>query len=296
MSSNATDAAPLVRGYLLHLTHYDPVWVRNKADEEPFDPAVARAVVDALAEQGFNTLLIGVSDGVVYRSHPEWRRPYSQPMDVLRSLADHARDRGIEIIPKLNFSRSEINCHNHWMRAPGEKWHEHFDDDVAWQWAADAIDEVIDACRPERFFHVGMDEDHDRSYTQYVRATGRLRDLLAERGLRTVCWSDSAIGYPTGEIHREKSEAAEADGPRDVVRLLWNYGSVPAEQMRRIRERGFELWGAPGWQDPAQMTAFRDALLAVGGTGLVMTRWIPCVESNREHFLEIIRTLGPLYG
>ena len=296
MSQETPGTRPFVRGYLLHMTHYDPVWVRGKADEEPFDPAVARAVVDALAEQGFNTLFIGVSDGVVYRSHPEWRRSYSQPMDVLRSLADYARGHGMQVIPKLNFSRSEVNCHNHWMRAPGEMWHEHFDDDVAWQRAADAIDEVIDACQPEQFFHVGMDEDHDRSYTQYVRVTCQLHDLLAERGLRTVCWSDSALDYPSGDIYREKSEAAEADGPDDMVRLLWNYWNVPVDAMRQIRSRGLELWGAPGWKEAEQVTSFRDALLANGGTGLVMTRWIPCVESNREQFLDLVRTLGPLYG
>ena len=37
-------------GFLLHITHYDPVWVKTKDTEEPFDKTVAFAVIDAMAE------------------------------------------------------------------------------------------------------------------------------------------------------------------------------------------------------------------------------------------------------
>ena len=46
-------------------------------------------------------LLIGVSDGVRYRSHPELRRHYSQPMSVLGKLAatfcDLQEDRAVRV-------------------------------------------------------------------------------------------------------------------------------------------------------------------------------------------------------
>jgi hypothetical protein len=284
------------RGYLLHLTHYDPVWWLKKAKEKPFDFDVAMEVLDALAEQKFNMLLIGVSDGVRYRSHPELRRHYSQPMSVLRTLADQARKRGMQIVPKLNFSRSEINRHNQWMRKPGQQWYEEFEDEAFFKKGFDAIDEVIDACKPERFFHVGMDEDHDRSHVQYVHAIETLRRGLKKRGLRAVCWSDSAIDYASGQVYREKSETAEREASRHVVRLLWNYWAVPAKEMQTIRRRGFELWGAPGARTLEQTTQFRDALLGCGGKGLVMTHWTPCIKANRKALLERIKTFGPVYG
>lgn len=283
-----------VRGYLVHLTHYDPKWVQTKKTEQPFDLDVAMAIADALAEAGFNAMLVGVSDGVRYKSHPEFRRRYSVPIKRLETLCRHARSLGLEIIPKLNFSRSAINCHNDWMRAPGEAWHVHFDDEYYWKTAFEVIDEVIAACRPKRFFHVGMDEDHDRSYAQYVEAILRLRAGLKKRSLRTVCWSDSALDYPSGQIYREKTELAERKLPRDCVRLLWNYWAVPKKEMKQIAGRGYELWGAPG-KDPKQLLPFRDALLAAGGTGLVMTRWIPCRKQNRRELLDMIKTLGTYY-
>jgi hypothetical protein len=201
----------------------------------------------------------------------------------------------MDVVPKLNFSRSAINHHDDWNREPGEQWHVHFDDEYYWQRAFECIDEVIAACKPSRYFHVGMDEDHDRSYTQYVEAIRTLRAGLRQRGLRTVCWSDSALDYASGQIYREKSELAEAQLPRDCVRLLWNYWAVPAKEMKAIAGRGLELWGAPG-KDPAHLRQFRDALLAAGGKGMVMTRWIACQKRNRAELLGMIRELGPIYS
>jgi hypothetical protein len=201
----------------------------------------------------------------------------------------------MQVVPKLNFSRSEINRHNQWMRKEGQQWHEQFDDEAFFKLGFDAIDEVIEACRPEKFFHVGMDEDHDRSHKQYVKAIMTLREGLKKRKLRTVCWSDSAIDYASGQAYREKSEAAERELPRDTVRLLWNYWAVPVKEMKAIRRRGHELWGAPGARSVELTTRFRDALVACGGTGMVMTHWTPCVAANRAELLGRIREYGPIY-
>ena len=286
-----------IRGYLIHLTHYDPRWTSLKSREKSFDLQVAHDVVDALSKQGFNMLLIGVSDGVRYDSHPEFSRRYSVPKQQLVELAEHARGLGMEVVPKLNFSRSPTNCHNHWMRAPGEEWCAHFDDDYSWKTAFEVIDEVIEACKPERFFHVGMDEDHERSVRQFSRALTTLHAGLLKRGLRTVAWSDSALDYPSGEAYREKSEFAEKEGvPRDVVRILWNYWAVPEKEMEQIHRQGMELWGAPGWSDPDQAVKFRDALIRAGGNGLIMTRWIACQKRNRRIFLDLIKRFGPIYS
>jgi len=286
---------PAVRGYLLHLTHYDPGWYQRKARERSFDLDLALEIVDELAERRFNALLVGVSDGAQYASHPELAKHYSVPMSQLERLCSHARSRGLEVIPKLNFARSAINHHDEWLRAPGEEWHTHFDDDTYWKTAFEVIDELISVCKPERFFHCGMDEDHERSYSQYVAAVETLQTGIKQRGLRPVFWSDSSLDYASGDIYREKSLLAERRIAPDGIRLLWNYWAVPAAVMRKITRQGHELWGAPGWNSAEQVIAFRGALVAAGGTGLVMTRWAACRRSNRRELLEPIRRLGPLY-
>ena len=284
-----------VRGYLIHLTHYDPVWFKRKRREKPFDLEIGLEVVEALAAEGFNLLVIDIADAVKYRSHPELARRYTAPMKHLERLVSAAQRNGVEVAPKLNFSRSGYHHHNDWMLGPEEVWHEHFDDEPYWEKGFELIDELIAVCKPKRFFHVGMDEDHDRAYSQYIEAIKRLHAGLKERKLRTLIWSDTGIEYDTGLIHREKSLAAEAVIPRDIVQVLWRYDAVPSASIKRIRELGFELWGAPGSREGAGASAFRDAVLRAGGSGLLMTMWIPCRRSNRRRMLDAIHRMGPVY-
>jgi len=282
-------------GFLLHLTHYDPQWIRKKGREKPFDLDVALEIVDALAAERFTHLVIDCADGVAYRSHPELKRRYTSPMSRLRTLADRARKAGLDVVPKLNFSQSVFHQHNHWMLPPGQRWSRHFDDDVYWQTAFEVIDELTAVCRPARYVHVGMDEDHLRSYAQYVAAIKVLRKGLRARKLRTMMWNDSAIHYAPGFIHRDKALAAEAALPRDVVQVLWNYHYVPAAHARRIAAEGFELWGAPGREDPEQARGFCRAVARCGGKGLLMTRWVPCRKANRAAILRQIHDQAPVY-
>jgi hypothetical protein len=86
-----------VRAYLLHLTHYDPMWMRRKARENPFDLAIALEMVQALGEEGFNLLVIDVADAVKYKSHPELAKRYTVPMGHLQKLAGAARKAGLDL-------------------------------------------------------------------------------------------------------------------------------------------------------------------------------------------------------
>jgi len=42
------------------------------------------------------------------------------------------------------------------------------------------------------------------------------------------------------------------------------------------------------------LRGWRDALLRYGGTGILVTQWIPCRPKNRVRLLKAIRELGPL--
>src|SRR5712692_11785303 len=91
------------RGLLIHFSHYDPNWMRRKTKEERFDLRTGLKVVDAMADVGMNLLVIDIEDGVVFKNHPELRRPCSVPIAQLESLAQAARERAIGLVPKLNF-------------------------------------------------------------------------------------------------------------------------------------------------------------------------------------------------
>jgi len=257
-----------IRGFLLHITHYDPKWCRAKAEEKPFDLDMGLEIVDTMAEVGLNLLVIDCADGVAYRSHPELARHYTVPMSHLEKLAARAGENGIEVVPKLNFAQSHYHRHNDWFRP----YHDLFDNEEYWQRAFQIIDE--------------------RAQSQYNEAIRTLHAGLAERGLRTVIWNDSPR-TGKGLVTADKSRGAEGFIPKDIVQVPWNYRERQTEHIRRLCEEGFEVWGAPGWT-PELVSAWREDIVRYGGTGLLLTRWIHCQRSNRAEFMDLLQRSGPL--
>lgn len=276
-----------IRGFLLHITHYDPVWCKEKSHEKPFDLELGLELVDTMSAVGLNMLVIDCADGVRYGSHPELVRNYTVPMSHLERLVERAREKGMEVVPKLNFSQSSRYRHNDWFRPHDDL----FDNTDYWRIAFELIDELIHICQPQQFFHIGMDEDHDRAHSQYIEAIETLRGGLKERGLRTIIWNDSSYGGRT-LVHAEKCIAAEKQISKDIIQVVWDYGGVQPEIIKRLVKQGFEVWGAPGW-DAGKVSDWRKALLHYGGKGLLLTQWIPCIEANRSKLLQFIRIVGP---
>lgn len=290
-SSFAEEREVPIRGFLIHITHYDPRWCKFKSEEKPFDLEVGLEIVKEISRVGMNLLVIDCADGVEYKSHPELARKYTIPMDYVERLVNKAREEGIEVVPKLNFSQSAYHKHNHWFRPHNAL----FDNHEYWRIAFEIIDELIQICRPTRYFHIGMDEDHDRAYSQYIEAIITLHEGLKERELRPMVWNDSACKLREQQIFVEKSLAAEKKIPRDIVQIVWDYTDVQPEIIRRLSERGFEVWAAPGREDSRQVLGWKQAVLDHGGEGLLMTTWLPSNRSTLPKILHLIRRFGPIY-
>jgi hypothetical protein len=279
-----------IRAYLLHLTHYSPEWYLRKRRERPIDLKLAVEIMDAIAENGFNMLIVDCEDGLRYKSHPELKRRYSIPQGGLRRLLDYARKRGLELVPKLNFSKSMYHRHDYWLRPYSRL----LDDDQYWKVAFELIDELVGIFRPKRFFHIGMDEDDTRSHSEYIKAILMLRQGLKSRGLRAVIWNDTALGR-SRPWHTRKSLAAEKAIPKDVVQIVWDYKHVRPAALHRLISEGFETWVAPS-PNTLQVLRWERFILKYGAKGLVMTTWMPCRPRNRSRMLHLIRMVGPIYS
>ncbi|MFA6717275.1 MAG: family 20 glycosylhydrolase [Victivallales bacterium] len=285
-----------IRGFLIHMSHYDPKWCTGKEQEKPFNPDTAQKVIDALAAVNMNMLIVDCADGVKYSSHPELKRHYTVPMKTLEELVNYARARNIEIVPKLNFAQSGFHRHNHWMYPYNDYTGgmDIFESEKYWKIGFELIDELIEVCKPERFFHIGMDEDNDRSFRQFKEAIKILHDGLAARKLRSIIWRDSRQD-PRGEIFTEKHNAVEDFIPEDIIRIIWRYsGNLPEKTLVNSVQKGFDFWGAPGLETE-NILAWKQAVLRYGGKGMIMTKWVKCVKENEKEILRLILDKGKLY-
>jgi hypothetical protein len=285
-----------VRAYLIHITHYDPVWFDRKDRERPFDLNVGTDMVKALGKAGFNMLIIDLADGVEYRSLPELKRHYSVPWSVVEQLIASAREAGLEVVPKLNFSKGPEPRydHNYWFRP----YDELPDNDAYWAKAFQLIDEVIGEVKPKRYFFIGMDEDFLRTPAQYVAAVTALHDGLTKRRLRAVMWNDTAHVSAGSFGCVEKTLAAEDVAPGDIVHVLWDYTPLDPQAAGRVkdmRSKGLEVWIAPG-RSPDDVEQWKQLALQTDCSGMVMTAWSPVTERGRQRFLSAIEEVGPIYS
>jgi len=283
--------SPDVRGMLIHVSHYDPKWCLDKDREKPFEVAVALEVLDAMSDADMNLLVVDCADGVQYKSHPELKRDYSVPMRDLQKLADAAHRRDIDVVPKLNFSRSSWHQHDYWMRPHSVPWQYARNIEGYWKVAGELIAELVGVLGPKRFFHVGMDEDHHRSHAQYVDAIKMLRKIVKRHRLRTVIWNDSCHFRKSSlaQVHADKCRAAEGLLPRDIVQVLWDYSRAHPSIVKRVVDEGFEVWVAPGAR---VLAPWKRAITLGGATGVLATAWVKCDRTHRERLLELVRTVG----
>ena len=100
---------------------------------------------------------------------------------------------------------------------PHSRW---FDSDTYWEIGFELVDELISACKPERYFHIGMDEDTDRSHRRCAAAVCTLAEGVEARKLQAVMWKDIDIITPgMWEAPGEKSKAARRPRPRASCRF-----------------------------------------------------------------------------
>ena len=182
---------------------------------------VWRKVTDFIAEQGINTLLIDLGEGVRYDSHPELAVPGAWSREELVSELQRLRELGITPVPKLNFSA----CHDAWlgpyrmMRCT----------DTYYKVCHELIEEVCGLFSRPKYFHLGMDEEtweHQKNMgSAFIRGEQLwwhdlcdLKECCEKNGARAWVWSDYYWHHPDIFIKRM---------PKEVLQSNWRYECVP---------------------------------------------------------------------
>ena len=76
-----------------------------------FQDEAWQKIVDASLENDINMIVLDLGEGVQYASHPELAKPGAWSTDRVRAEVKALREKGITLIPKLNFSAT----HHLWL-------------------------------------------------------------------------------------------------------------------------------------------------------------------------------------
>lgn len=229
----------MIKAMLLHLG--SNMW-EQKGKQVPTDPEagiyseklrfdyhVWEKLTQALVDNGFNTLLIDLAEGVKYNSHPELAVEGSWSVSQLKDELARLRKMGLNPIPKLNFSCA----HSAWL----QNYAYMVGTPKYYEVCRDLIEEVIDIFDTPDFFHLGLEEeDYESQKSQpvaIVRAPYKkcedakfLFDTVRKKGVRPWMWAD----VNTVKSYGGKDAFINAVG-KDVLLSNWEYGRpnrVPA--------------------------------------------------------------------
>lgn len=280
--------------------------VENGTDLEVWDK-----MIDFIAERQYNMVVIDVGDAVKYESHPEISAPDAWDKDFLKEKLDEIRAKGIEPIPKLNFSTG----HCVWLK----EYRLMISTPTYYKVCADLIAEVAELFGYPRLFHLGMDEESVAHQTHQGVAIVRQGEqwwhdvffLFREcekHGARPWVWSDYYWSHPKLFVQNM---------PKSVLQSNWYYHSLcsPKDDKQRLYVQtyvdfdnmGYEqvptasTWAIPGGRNEYETVGWcRDNLSPERLAGFMTVPWVwtqPLYEfylKNDAHlFFEARKALYP---
>ncbi len=257
--------------------------------------ATLRRYLDQAARYKINAVLFELEDKFAYPSHPVIGAPGAFTTRELQDLADYALERHIQIIPDVQSPAHMCYVLKHeqfaGLRCDGSNYQACMDDPAARQLLFAMYDDVCDATRGSKFFHVSTDEVYyagicekyrrpynpeNRSLTlvEYIRAA---HERLTARQREMLIW----LEYPLLPEHIRLL-------PADVINGVASRDPVQKREEEQRGIRRFVYW-------PAQ------------GSELLFPRYFPFETADgkpdagrlagaRETFFDPVLTEGPVLG
>ncbi len=266
--------------------------------------AYFRRYFQILARARFNLVVWEISGSVRFPGMPwAWRERGSFAPQTVRGMLDYARRLGLEMVPELEC----LGHANEWLAGDPGDYTRHpwlkkcFEDPgrrtdlcVSNPKTAEVVCAAMDAISAlfdhPRFFHVGLDEswrfatcpvcskrDPARLLSGWLKM---LHDHLKQRGMTMMMWHDMLLSkkrFKGAVANGNRTEAALAGLPRDIVICNWQYQPGPAFPVSRyFRKQGFPVLICP-WYRPEDVFDCAQAAQRLH-CGLLSTNWNAFIE------------------
>jgi len=272
-------------GLLVHLSMniHDIEYPKLEFDEGMWD-----WILEEAPKVGINHILLDVADGIQFHSHPEISISDAWSHRRVHQELARCREKGITVIPKLNFSA----LHCKWLK----QYARMISTDIYYRVAADLIREVYEVFEKPAYIHLGMDEEdinmmRDREYAVcrhgelYWHDLRYLVDCVADTGAKAAIWYDAAFVKP--EEYRARFDIDE------VLLCPWYYWGLKPENFTKMEDfpyRGqFDHLNLGVIENLPRLKNFREqgvAYCAAGQTYLP-TSW-PKRPNNTHNLMEFL--------
>ncbi len=221
-------------GILVHLSM--DMWQVPEYLDNPlshvFDEDMWNGIIDSAKDAGMNAIILDIGNGIRFDSHPEIAKEGAYSVDWMREQVKKCREKGIALIPKLNFSTT----HDLWLGDYARM----ISSSVYYKVTKDLIEEVYELFDHPAYIHVGMDEEDNKHqanrdfvvYRQgdlYMHDIRYFVDCIKNLGATPWIWSCPLF---------DMTEAFEKEfKPDELVLSPWYYNAFRREHWTPIESR-----------------------------------------------------------
>ncbi|MBQ7109202.1 MAG: hypothetical protein IJN99_02430 [Clostridia bacterium] len=215
------------------LVHMGP-WGAKGFKDFRFDEELWDYIVEEAANTGLNTIVLDICGGIDFASHPEITLEGAWTRTKLRKELNRCREKGITLIPKLNFA----TIHDVWL---GE-YHYMVSTPKYYQVCNDLIKEAYELFDHPEYIHLGMDEEDEMHARRSAEGLAVYRkgelfwhdlrffiDSVKDTGAKPWIWSCPLFEHP--EEYKAHIDADEA------ILSPWYYDAFRRENWTHITKR-----------------------------------------------------------
>ena len=204
------------------------IWAVRAFINEEFDEGFWNELIEKAASERMNAILFCPNNFICYKSHPEIAAPTAFPREWFTEQVRKCRDRGIELLPEINFSAT----HDDWM---GE-YSRMVSTPTYYKVTKDLIEELYEVFESPTYIHLGMDEEDFGNQKTYDYCVIRKDDIWWHDMLHMckICNNVGARPWIWSDIYWTHPEEFKKRMPLDVVQSNWYYGrDFDVEKMKK---------------------------------------------------------------
>ena len=208
------------------------IWAVRAFINEEFDEGFWNELIEKAASERMNAILFCPNNFICYKSHPEIADPTAFPREWFTEQVRKCRDRGIELLPEINFSAT----HDDWM---GE-YSRMVSTPTYYKVTKDLIEELYEVFESPTYIHLGMDEEGhkvqaDRDYVCYRQGDLYMHDLRyfvnCVRALGATPWVWACPLFDMTEDFIKEFK------PDEIVISPWYYNAFRREHWTPVESR-----------------------------------------------------------
>lgn len=211
----------------------------------------ALTLIDELAEQGINALLVEFEDKFPFEVTQGIHHSSAWTKDEFKRFGARCKEKNVELIPLLQ----SVGHLDYILKYP--KFRDLRDggpEGTSYQWClaleetfelwCAMADELLEVFPDTKIFHIGADECNMRLPCErcgknkldlYIKRVRRCAEYIQKKGMKVVLWDD---------VFRRYGAEKFAELPKGVIPCVWMYQDIDYAYIERMAASGLEFWGA----------------------------------------------------